>query len=533
MPDSARRDAVEPRFVTEERERGADPLAVYAETYRAMETDAGRRRSYPPRSVVIPIVLGFGVIVAAVEIGGIVRTPVGALLSAFRRAPAVVRPLKAPRPAYAPDVIGTTPARPKAAVRVGDEQVFAVAASGPDLHYGWTLDGVPAGTSARWTFAPRPGDLGRRRVEVVVTTRGGAERRAWSVLVRPPLPPDVVTEPPAGQIEVKNETPIKLKVKAEPAARGERVRVTSWSVDGSPAGQGETFTLRADRPGPRTVRALVVTDLGATAIREWRVDVPGSANPVIVAEKPPEPAAAAPQPEERPRPEEPTRLAARPEPAPAAKPEPVPSSSEPVETPPVVVAQRPTPPPAVPPVVAKELPAEPPAVVTARPAEPVPAARVPEPQVPVARPVEPPPQLAAREPEAPPRRTERMRRSAEPVETARPPERLARDEEIRRWLDRYATAWRTHDVEMLRRMGQVTSEREAQALREYFDRVSDLDVELNVIALRDEGDRTTVVFTRRDRFRDPAGRLVLKESPTLEKEIIRTPDGLRFARPTG
>jgi hypothetical protein len=82
-------------------------------------------------------------------------------------------------------------------------------------------------------------------------------------------------------------------------------------------------------------------------------------------------------------------------------------------------------------------------------------------------------------------------------------------------------------------MGQVTSEREAQALREYFDRVTDLDVELNVIALRDEGDRTTVVFTRRDRFRDPAGRLVLKESPTLEKEIIRTPDGLRFARPTG
>jgi hypothetical protein len=126
-----------------------------------------------------------------------------------------------------------------------------------------------------------------------------------------------------------------------------------------------------------------------------------------------------------------------------------------------------------------------------------------------------------------------MRRPAGPVETARPPEQLARDEEIRRWLDRYATAWRTHDVEMLRRMGQVTSEREAQALRAYFDRVSDLDVELNVISLRDDGDRTTVVFTRRDRFRDPAGRLVLKESPALEKEIIRTPDGLRFARPTG
>ena len=506
MADPARRDEAEPRFVVEERERGADPLAVYAETYRAMETDVGRRRSPPLRGVVIPIALGFGVIIAAIEIGSFVRTQAGALLSAFRRAPAVARPLKTPRPANAPDVIGTTPARPKAAVRVGDEQVFAVAASGPELHYGWTLDGVPAGTGAQWTFAPRPGDLGRRRVEVVVTMRGGAERRAWSVLVRAPRPPDVVTEPPAGQIEVKSETPIKLKVKAEPAAHGERVRVTSWSVDGSPAGQGETFTVRADRPGPRTIRALVVTDLGATAIREWRVDVPGAANPVVVAEKPPEPPAATPQPEERPRPEEPTRLAARPEP--------VPAPTKLAETPPVVVAQRPTPPPAVPPVTVTERPIEPPAAV-ARTVEP------------------PPPPLAAREPEALPRRTERMRRPAEPVETARPPERLARDEEIRRWLDRYATAWRTHDVEMLRRMGQVTSEREAQALRAYFDRVSDLDVELNVIALRDEGDRTTVVFTRRDRFRDPAGRLVLKESPTLEKEIVRTPEGLRFARPTG
>ena len=46
------------------------------------------------------------------------------------------------------------------------------------------------------------------RVEVVVTTRGGAERRAWAVLVRPPRPPDVVTEPTAGPVEVKNDAPL-------------------------------------------------------------------------------------------------------------------------------------------------------------------------------------------------------------------------------------------------------------------------------------------------------------------------------------
>jgi len=101
------------------------------------------------------------------------------------------------------------------------------------------------------------------------------------------------------------------------------------------------------------------------------------------------------------------------------------------------------------------------------------------------------------------------------------------------WLERYAAAWRAHDVDALRRMGQVTTDGEADALRSYFQTVRDLDVELNVIALRAEGDQITVRFTRRDRFRDPAGRLVLKESPTLEKQIVRTPAGLRFVRPTG
>src|SRR5207247_683879 len=35
------------------------------------------------------------------------------------------------------------------------------------------------------------------------------------------------------------------------------------------------------------------------------------------------------------------------------------------------------------------------------------------------------------------------------------------DQDVRRWLERYAAAWRAHDVEALRRMGQVTNDREA------------------------------------------------------------------------
>jgi hypothetical protein len=195
--------------------------------------------------------------------------------------------------------------------------------------------------------------------------------------------------------------------------------------------------------------------------------------------------------------------------------------------------------------------------VTAYPPErelgppPTQVASLPEPPPPVAQPAEPPPPSLAKDAAAPaappppprepqPEAARRRSPAAGPGATAgirfgvRDPERpVTREEEVRVWLERYAAAWRAHDVEALRRMGQVTTDGEAAALRAYFETVRDLDVELNVIALRAEGNHVTVRFTRRDRFRDPAGRLVLKESPTLEKEIVRTPAGLRFVRPTG
>src|SRR5205814_1926708 len=50
--------------------------------------------------------------------------------------------------------------------------------------------------------------------------------------------------------------------------------------------------------------------------------------------------------------------------------------------------------------------------------------------------------------------------------------------EIEVLLQRYAAAWRKHDVDELRRIGQITSEAQAAALRDYFARVDDLDVEV-------------------------------------------------------
>jgi hypothetical protein len=103
------------------------------------------------------------------------------------------------------------------------------------------------------------------------------------------------------------------------------------------------------------------------------------------------------------------------------------------------------------------------------------------------------------------------------------------DAEVRGLLDRYAAAMRAHDVGELRRLGQITSDKQAEAMEGYFAGVRELDVQVKVLDVRGDGDGTTVRFTRRDSFRDPTGRLVTQESPPIEKRVERTAGGLRFA----
>ena len=122
-------------------------------------------------------------------------------------------------------------------------------------------------------------------------------------------------------------------------------------------------------------------------------------------------------------------------------------------------------------------------------------------------------------------------RNAPPVTRVPPPSGAPPLEEVRRWLDRYAAAWRAHDVDALRRMGQVSTDEQISALRRYFASVPDLDVELDLVAMDVRPDGAVVRFVRRDRFRDPGGRLVEKESPPIEKHLVRTPDGLRLVPP--
>jgi type II secretory pathway predicted ATPase ExeA len=180
-------------------------------------------------------------------------------------------------------------------------------------------------------------------------------------------------------------------------------------------------------------------------------------------------------------------------------------------------------PPAEPPVeVAIAIP--PPSPSREEPVAPSAPERLP-PEVPIGREVTP-----ARAEAPPPQEEARVAALAPTLvpPPAAPPSGLT-DAEVRAFIDRYARAWHAGDVGELRRIGQVSDDAQAKALGKYFESVREFDVQVRILEMEGSGDRRTVRFTRRDTFRDPTGREVSKESPPIEKTIVRTPQGLRFA----
>jgi len=146
--------------------------------------------------------------------------------------------------------------------------------------------------------------------------------------------------------------------------------------------------------------------------------------------------------------------------------------------------------------------------------------------VPVAVPLpaaEPPAEASAPKPAS-------LRPEPAPQASAAP---AADEQGVRSFLDRYVAAWRAHDVDTLRHLGQVTTDEQARTLRDYFAKVGDLEVEVKLVEVRADGDRTIVRFTRHDRFRDPLGRVIAKDSPPIERVLVTTPDGFRFANAGG
>jgi len=399
--------------------------------------------------------------------------------------------------ADAPLLAGASPRARKVRLRVGERQRFAAPAVGGEARCTWRLDNqtVP-GMALTWDFVPTPAHMGAHRVTLRLDGPAGFAERWWAVRVEPPRPPRVEVASPADPaLEVTPDQAVELVLRTRPSADGETVR-TSWTVDGVLAGEGERLELTPSRLGRIRVRALATGSLGSATAREWEID----ARPTVLA---------------------------------AATPTTVPA------TPPTLPPPPPTTAPAATTTTVPVLPVHPTTTLAARPSPPQPA--------PTSRPAPPrattttlptvaratPPTTAAREVPIAPPRTLPPRVASVPPSTAPAPSAAGTEistSEIEVLLQRYAAAWRKHDVDELRRIGQITSEAQAAALRDYFARVDDLDVEVQLLEVRPRGDHRTVRFTRRDRFRDPLGQLVSQETP-VQKDVARTASGLRFVPP--
>jgi hypothetical protein len=292
-------------------------------------------------------------------------------------------------------------------------------------------------------------------------------------------------------------------------ARGGSLRY-GWTLDGRAAGTGPrwVWTPGAADVGTHTV-AVTVLGPGGGVTREWKVRVEPPSSPVVTTARATEASGTTAAPEE--------------DPPPAPSPAPDAASAEP---------STPLGPPAAEPArtAATASPAtseRPPAEIAARA-----PARTEAPPTPRATDDETPSRPAARTEEPTPHRPPQDTRAARGRGTR--PERTARAEgprgtsaDVRRWLHRWAAAWNARDVDALRRMGQMATASDAEAVRRYLSQVSDLEVSVNLVEMREEGRRVVVRFIRRDRFRDPAGRLVEHESPPIEKVLLRTGDGFR------
>ncbi len=398
-----------------------------------------------------------------------------------------------------PPAVTWQPPGHKVRLRVGQRQEFSANAAGERILCFWQLNrrAIP-GSLPVWLFVPTVTQVGTHHLTVAVHGPHGMAEHGWTVRVDPPRPPHVVAAAPAAtSLEAAEDEPVELTMEARAATAGETVQ-TSWTVDGAPAGEGERLRLDTRRAGTIRARALATGSYGAAVAREWQITV----SPTMVA-------AATPTTVPAPPPAVTTTT------TPSARPR---ASTT---TTPVAVARA-----TASTTLAPSVPAVPPggAHISTPATEPPPTARVAAPPatlpvpVPAATPTTTvPTSIASRAPESAP---------APP-----PPHAEVTRQDVEDLLLRYAAAWRRHDVEELRHIGQVTTEGQAAALRDYFARTESLEVSVELLEVTAEDGHRTVRFTRRDSFRDPLGRVVSKETPPIEKGVVRADGEVRFVVP--
>jgi hypothetical protein len=416
-----------------------------------------------------------------------------------------------------------------AEVGVGSARRFSAIVTEHDVEYLWTVDGARVGTDRTFEYVPETRDIGTHEIAVTVLHGSAAARHTWRVTVAPPPVPTILDVAPATAV-----------VHARPGERvGFRYVVTSsvatdhvavvWTVDGKRVGEGPSFSIEVAEGPAERVRAVASSALGVVQAREWRL-VPGGpavATARVPGEVPPDKELEAIlkklKPEHGPGRREAaarsttTVRVARVAPTSTVRRAEVMTTStarraEASTTSTVRRAEITTT------SVARHAART---TTTVRPVPRVVARAAPPPARPAPRPTitprpSPPTTLLAALPQA-----------SQP--TAPPPVHpgITR-EEVLAFLARYARAYESRSVGELERIGQITGERQADALGRYFEQVRDLHVDVRLLGVEPRGDGVRIRYRRRDRFRDPTGRIVDKETPPIEKDVRRTPSGLVF-----
>lgn len=99
--------------------------------------------------------------------------------------------------------------------------------------------------------------------------------------------------------------------------------------------------------------------------------------------------------------------------------------------------------------------------------------------------------------------------------------------ELQRWLQDYKKAWENADIEVLKELGHISSEKEEKKLRSHYSYVHDVTVSIQneVIDLNEDGSRAIISFDREDEWTDERGNRHRKPLPRTTKALQKE-DGI-------
>ena len=104
--------------------------------------------------------------------------------------------------------------------------------------------------------------------------------------------------------------------------------------------------------------------------------------------------------------------------------------------------------------------------------------------------------------------------------TAPDPKELVKSE-IQTWLQEYKNAWEKGDIETLKELGHISSEKEEDRLRNHYMYVHDIKVSVQneIIEINDDNKQTIVSFDRTDEWTDERGNRHKESLPRIVKTL--------------